>query len=237
MAKLLGKDAVILLGANDISAYFRDMSIQRSSNLQDVETYGDVAKERMLGLPDANIVLTGLYDDTAANIDAFLNTAFVAANGTPFSAAPAGYGVGKPVYLCTARKADYKLGGAVGVATPVAATVQGAEGIIRGISLHNLIAATGTGAFASHDNSAATSNGAWAIVHVTVDDVTTMTLKIQDSANDADWSDLMTFAAITTTGSELITLALGSTVRRYVRANVTAFTGTSATFACAYGRL
>ena len=76
----------------------------------------------------------------------------------------------------------------------------------------------------SVDNGASSSNGALAHLHVTVSSGGTWTLKVQDSANDADWADLITFAA---DGSVVAGERgdVAGTVDRYLRALFTRTSG------------
>jgi hypothetical protein len=82
--------------------------------------------------------------------------------------------------------------------------------------------ATLTGA--SVDNGASSANGALAHLHVTVSSGGTWTLKVQDSANDSDWADLITFSA----DGSAVTAERGDvagTVDRYLRALYTRTSG------------
>lgn len=93
---------------------------------------------------------------------------------------------------------------------------------------------TDTGATngASLDNGAATNFGAQIYLHVFAVTGTSVTVKLQDSADNATFADLAgaTFLAATTVGAQRIALATNATVRRYVRA-VTTGTFTNAQFA------
>ena len=77
---------------------------------------------------------------------------------------------------------------------------------------------TATGNGSSLDNSASTANGAVGYCHLYgVSASDTITVKIQDSANDSTWADLITFTLDgSAVGSERI--AVTGTIDRYVRA-------------------
>lgn len=78
----------------------------------------------------------------------------------------------------------------------------------------------------SVNNGASSANGALAHLHVTATSSGSWTLKVQDSANDADWSDLITFSA---DGSAVTAEAadVAGTVDQYVRFQATRSTGTT----------
>jgi hypothetical protein len=89
------------------------------------------------------------------------------------------------------------------------------------------------------DEVAQTVLGWVAHLHVTAGVLTTVTIKIQDSADNSVWADLTggTFTAVTTsTDKQRLVGASNATVRRYVRAIISAATYTSITFAVAFAR-
>lgn len=86
----------------------------------------------------------------------------------------------------------------------------------------------------SIDTTASASFGAQAYLHVTAFSGTDVTIKIQDSADDASFTDVTSFTFGTITGTTSARIALGSTatVRRYLRAVTTTSAGfTSVSFA------
>jgi hypothetical protein len=110
------------------------------------------------------------------------------------------------------------------VSSPVADVVatsfegQTTDRIDRGISLCDLAAVTATGNGTAQDNSASTSNGGAATLHVTANTRNgNTTFKVQHSADNSTWADLITFSVVgsTTVTSERSTAS--GTVNRYVR--------------------
>ena len=78
------------------------------------------------------------------------------------------------------------------------------------------------GSKSSHDQGAATSNGAAAILQVFDISSGAPTIKIEDSANNSDWADLVSFSAVSDGAeptSERVTGA--GAVRRYLRVTAT----------------
>jgi hypothetical protein len=93
---------------------------------------------------------------------------------------------------------------------------------------------------ASLDNAAASAFGGQAYLQVTAFTGTDVTIKIQDSADNASFADVASFAFTQVTAapaSQRIAISNAATIRRYVRA-VTVTTGgfTSATFAVVLNR-
>jgi hypothetical protein len=90
--------------------------------------------------------------------------------------------------------------------------------------------------FPSVDETAATTGGAVAHLHVTAFDGTSVTITVQHSEDNSVWVDLLTFTAVTGVTKERVELAAGTTVNRYVRAIISAGTWTSVTFTVAFAR-
>lgn len=87
------------------------------------------------------------------------------------------------------------------------------------------------------DGGAATAFGLQAFLHVFSFTGTSVTVKLQDSADNSSWADITGagFTAATAVGAERIQTARNGAVRRYVRA-VTTGTFTEATFAVGFTR-
>ena len=80
----------------------------------------------------------------------------------------------------------------------------------------------------SVDNAAATTLGALAHLHVTASDCGTWAFKVQDSANDSDWADLITFTEVgeAVAGERADVAAAADTPDRYTRFQATRTSGT-----------
>lgn len=236
MGKLIsGGNAKILYGGNDITSYFTAATIDRAKDVLDVTTFDQTAHAYAEGLKSGKLTLTGLYDDTASNIDAILDTAFASATDTVLTIGTATNAVGKVCYLGNVQKASYgppiRVEEIVGLSADF--TFDGPPD--RGVWLRTLAAITGTGNGTTVDAGGATSNGGAVSVHCTVDDVTTMTILIEGSAN-SDMSSASTLATIVVTATGATLTEIAGTVHRYTRARVSEFTGTSATVAVALAR-
>src|SRR3546814_11822197 len=65
MAFVHGKDTVIKLGANDLSAYVDSSELNRTGDTHDVTTYGKGSHVYAGGLKDGKATMSGTYDNTA----------------------------------------------------------------------------------------------------------------------------------------------------------------------------
>jgi hypothetical protein len=145
--------------------------------------------------------------------------------------------LGNRVKLAKSRSMNYEQGAPVADVVRITVTLQADGGIDSGVSLHNLVAVTATENGTSVDGAAATSNGGVGHLHVTaLSGSPGATIKIQDSANNSTFADIITFSNVTAVTSERIELAVGSTVRRYVRYVISSLTLDSITFAVTFAR-
>jgi hypothetical protein len=79
MAFVHGKNAYVAMEASvgagtvtDYSAYFNDISLSRSIETAETTTFGDSDKEYIVGLRDATVSLSGLFDGSSGAIDEVL---------------------------------------------------------------------------------------------------------------------------------------------------------------------
>jgi hypothetical protein len=103
--------------------------------------------------------------------------------------------------------------------------------------LHALGAETATGSGTSVNNGASTAFGALGHLHVTaISGGGTWTFKAQDSANNSDWADLITFTNVTTATNQASEVT--GTVDQYTRGDwsVSGGSDNSITFAMALAR-
>jgi hypothetical protein len=244
--RIHGRQTRVIADQFPLTSYFKSGSVSRQVELPETQTFGNNWKRRQLvGLKSGSMSLSGLYDSQAGGSDAALRQYLAAAGGTPavVSFAPSGFTIGNIVDMlqgyCTKYGIDSNEGSEVGVSGDFVSD----DVIDIGVSLHDLIAETTGGAtvnYASVDETAVSTVGGWvAHLHCSAySGFTSVTVKIQDSADNAIWADLAsaTFTALTAVGSQRIDGGLTATVRRYVRAVATTVGAGSATFAVTFGR-
>jgi hypothetical protein len=66
MANVHGKNTVITLNGDDLSAYSNNTEFERSADSHDVTTYGKNSHVKSGGLGDGTCTLQGFYDSTAS---------------------------------------------------------------------------------------------------------------------------------------------------------------------------
>lgn len=93
MAYRHGKDTVIKVGANDLSAFTTTSEFTRSADSHDVTAYGNQEHRKLGGLGDGKFTMGGTYDDGATGPRAILEPLI----GTiqSITRQPAGTGAGK----------------------------------------------------------------------------------------------------------------------------------------------
>lgn len=116
MAFRHGKNTVVKLGADDLSAFTNSTAFNRSADAVDVTTYGKDSKVFIGGLKDCKVTIEGNYDDSVGGpadvIEPLLGTA------VDFTFQPAGTGAGK------AQKVVNVIVTAFNVSSPVADQVK-----------------------------------------------------------------------------------------------------------------
>jgi hypothetical protein len=219
MAFIHGKGASVLVGAYDLSAFLNNVDTAATADTAEVSTFGDASKAYIPGLKDATLSLSGFFDGSASAVDEVLQAAI--GGSRVITVVPAGSGViGNRAQLGQAIETSYN------VTAPVADAVT--------ISAEALVARTVAGTTAANDNTSSTANGATATLHCAAFTGTDITIKVQHSADNIAWADLITFTQLTAEGSELKSAT--GTVNRYLRVDASG-TFTTATFAVAIARL
>lgn len=137
--------------------------------------------------------------------------------------------VGDPAFMHVANQASFRIDGS----GPILASANMPRGIsnigMERLWGHVLAAGSSIGATTSYDsvdNGASTDNGLTAFLHVTATSSGDWVLKVQHSADDSTWADLITFSA----DGSAITSEVGEasgTVNRYLRFQATRTSGTT----------
>lgn len=228
MAQVHGVNTQVFFKQFNLTSHFRDFTVERGSDVADSSAFGDSSKEYFAGLRDGTISLGGLFDGAADAVDEEIAAVLAAATAPILSIVPGGTGtIGNRGMSAQAHATSYGVNGSIGDMVSVSAEFQATGGIDNGVVLHGNTAETGTVNGTSVDNGAASTNGYAAYLHVIAANVTTVTIKVQHSTDNAIWADLATFTAVTGLTSERLTGT--GTVNRYVRFIISAFTGTSVT--------
>jgi hypothetical protein len=215
MAFVHGKDIVIYVNENNYSTYFNNADTARTADIAETTTFGNDSKTYIPGEKDGTISLTGLFDATADVVmqpllgGADLNL-IIGENGVA---------TGDRNTFGKGNINNYAVSSPIGDIVATSIDFQPDNGLFSG---EVLIASafTTTGAQGSaNDNTTSTTNGAGAFLIVTSVSGTSPTgdVKIQHSADNVTYADLITFTQATAGTSEVKTVAKGTTINRYVR--------------------
>lgn len=121
----------------DISAYCDDISFSRNLDTAEVSTFGDSAKEYLIGMSDATISVSGKFDaDGASTVDAVLSGILGASATSSFEYVPGGGSIGSsnPGYQGECWLTSYEVSGSIGDAVSFSADFQVTGAITRATS-------------------------------------------------------------------------------------------------------
>lgn len=240
MAFIHGKNASVLHGAYDLSSYLNSAQAQTSVATAETTAFGNSAKTYIVGLEDATLSASGMFDGAANAVDQVLSSTLGSDTLAPVTVAPNGTTLGNRVMLGQAKTTSYQVSSPVGDVVSVSYDAQLDGGADYGVSLAPLSAVTATTTGTAVDNSASTANGGMAQLHVTANTWSAnATIKVQHSSDNSTWADLATFTVVATTvkTSERVAVAAGTTVNRYLRALNTLSAGTgSITYQVSFAR-
>lgn len=228
---------MVLADGFDLTAFLNKYSIERMVDLVETTTMattGAVYVSRIGGTKDGKVSLAGFWDGTATTgIDVRADAQL---NGASFyqTIVHGGNTYGNRAGVMTVKEGNYKTEASVSDAVSFSLDEEIDGAISGGWLLHALGAETGAGNDStSKDLGASGYTGFRANLHVTAFSGTSITPKLQDSANNSVWADLTggAFSAASAVGAQQISSSTQA-VRQYVR---TAWTGTisSVTFAVA----
>jgi hypothetical protein len=226
-----GKNTRILANGYDVSGWLKTWNAKATADTADTSTIGSSAKSFIPGLKDGVFSVDGFADGTATGINAILVA--MLGTSTVWTAVSQADAVGVSGFAATTIENDFEVNADVGSAVSIKGTGQTTGGMDAVLVLHNLQSEAAGGSATSIDNLAASSNGMHSYLHVTAVG-TTLTVKVQDSADNVTFADLITHTAVTV-ANEAEEVSVSGTVRRYTKSLWT-LTG-AATFHHAAARL
>lgn len=236
-----GKNTIILFDKFDLSTYFNSVSTTAMAEAVETTTFGSANKTYAIGQKDGSISLEGLFEGSTDTVDEVLAAAVASADKKIITVGSEGAGLGRKAKLLNTDETSYEISSAVADMVTISAEAQ-ASGTVGGIDGGVLLAAqqavTATAQNATVDNLASTANGGVGHLHVTGNTRDgAATIKIQHSANNSTFADLVVFTDTTnsTTTSERIEVAAGTTVNRYVRVNISSLGGSTGSLTITVG--
>lgn len=240
MAFLHGKSTSVLHGAYDLSTYLNEASVSHDIEAAETTTFqsSGSAKTYVVGLRDASVSASGLFDGAANAVDQVLAASIGSDTLAPITIAPQGVTVGNGVVIALAKTTSYEVSSPVGDVVSVSYDAQTDGGADRGVSLAALASVSATGNGTSVDNTTSSANGGIAQLHVTVNTRSAATtIKVQHSSDNTTWADLATFTSVGSTTVTSERVSASGTVNRYLRATHTLSAGTGAlTYQASFAR-
>lgn len=228
------KNSRVFVNERHVSAQLTGWSVGHSRQYSEVTSIVETAAKFIPGLMTGSLGLQGLFD-SAQFLESEAASAMGAVdNGLLITVCPYTTVLGARAMFCPTDPESVAVDAALAAAVTLAVDTVPDAMVDMGVVLHDHTAETADDDGDSVDRGASSPNGAAASLHLTAyTGLTNIIVKIQDSPDDAIWSDLITFSTATAATYQFLTVA--GTVDRYVRAswNVTG-TG-SATFLVALG--
>jgi hypothetical protein len=221
-----GKRAAVLLHTIDASAWLNDVSVSETVETAETTTFGVAqgSKTYVAGLNDATVTVGGLFDGDANAIDDTLAQVLGQDSPVVFIVAESGLAVGNRCACGQAIDTSYEVSSPVADVVSVSAEFQATSEAMRGVLLAAKAAVSSTSDGVNVDHGASTANGGTAVLAVPVNTRNgSVTVKVQHSADNVSWADLVTFAAVTasTVAAERVVVPAGTTVNRHLRATFT----------------
>jgi hypothetical protein len=229
-----GSSTRVYAAGYDLSAFFRNIKLTQGAKTVPTETFGASNDAPFGTLKNGVASGDGLYSGGVGEVDERLAAALGAQNVLITVALGDVLGnVAKGIQAVgTSHDTTIPVDGVVAIAAAFASNVQ----IERMLVLHPKAAEVAAGSGGVIDNAVQTVNGGVGYSHVFAIAGGNCTVKVQDSANNSTWADLLSFTLVAgAPASERKELAAGSTVRRYIRWTISG-TFTSVTFQLSFGR-
>jgi hypothetical protein len=244
-----GKSSKVYVDEFDLSGYFNAADTSITNTTEDTTAFGSSSKTYLLGLQDGTVSLSGMWSADTDGSDEELQ-AILGATTTPLLTIAEDAGtIGNRAIVAKAHETSYAISNPVTGVSAVSADFQSSTGgttnvthaISAGVQLTTgaSIAFGSLGDLASVDNAASSANGGIGVLHVPTNTVAggATTIKVQHSADDSSWADLITFSSVAAATATSEMVAVSGTVNRYLRATASTAGGSgSITFAITFAR-
>jgi hypothetical protein len=236
MAGVVQTTGAFLINGFDATSYLKSVERNAEQDILDCTTLGvtNMARTYQPGLASRTVSAEGLWSvvagDATTSIDKEFGTALSSTAHPIVTIGDVAPVIGGPAYMYNLVEAKYSIKEVVG--DLVMAQFEGKatdqtnnKSFATGVWLMTQQAVTATVNGTSYDSTSG-GTGYMAQCHVT-DGSALLTVKIQHSTDNSSWSDLVSFTAFTVSSAEQ-KFSTVTSVNRYVRGIVSAFSGTSA---------
>ena len=220
-----GKNINVFIDQYDFSTYFNDVSASTAVDTAETSAFGTSAKTYVVGHRDGTVSLGGMFESTnSTGTDQYFASVLGSATKQKVIVAVEGHSNGTGAIMLQADDTSYEVSSAIADIVQASAEFQSTDAVEHGKILSSGSTVTATGNGTAVDNGASTANGGAGYLSVPVNTRNgNITVKIQHSADNSTFADLVTFTTVTSTSktSERIEVASGTTVNRYLRVNYT----------------
>lgn len=243
-----GKNTAVYIDEFDLTSYFTDSSVTLNNDVAETTAYGDTNKSYLLGIRSGTLSLSGMWSADTDGSDEELQALLGNATTPILTIREGAAAIGSRAIIAQANETSYAITNPVADIATVTADFEctpnqvsnltfalaGGVQLTAGAS----IAHGSLGNLSSVDNSASSANGGAGTLHVPTNTVGgNTTIKIQHSANNSTWADLISFTVVGSSAKTSEIKAVSGTVNRYLRATAsTAGSSGSITFMVAFAR-
>lgn len=214
MAGTAGFNSRAYLGGYRISPYINNIEFSKSFETAEVSTFEGQAKKYIATKSDATGTIGGWWEEA---LDSHMLGLF---DGTEnvLSFYPAGSAAGSIGKSANVIETEIGTTSDQGGAVEISGSFQCTGAAVNTLSIIPETSYAVTTNTASLDNTVATTNGGYGVLHVTA--VTgTVPVVIEDSADNVSFATICTFTSVTAAGAQM--KAITGNIRRYVRAKCT----------------
>lgn len=235
-----GKSTGVFYNGADLSSYLNEASVSEDVETAEVTTFGSDSKSYIVGLADGTISAAGMFDGSTGAIDEILTSTIGGDTLDTVTVVPDGVTHGRRSFSAAAIETSYEISSPVSDVVSANLEIQATQGIDAGFVLsgRNTVSGSASGFDTTLDQTAASTNGAIGYLHVTSNNRTgASTFKVQNSADNVTFVDLITFASVSASATVGERVAVTGSVGRYVRAlhDPGVFSG-SVTYTLAFAR-
>jgi len=243
-----GKDTAVYIDEFDLSSYFTSADTSINNSIAETTAYGATDSAFIMGMRSGTLSLSGMWAGDTDGSDEELQALLGNATTPVITVREGSASIGSGAIVAQANETSYAISSPVADVSTVTAdfecstnnTTNLTFALASGVQLTAgaSIAHGSLGNLSSVDNSASSASGGAGTLHVptnTVDGNTT--IKIQHSANNVSWADLISFTVVGSSAKTSELKAVSGTVNRYLRASAsTAGSSGSITFMIAFAR-
>jgi hypothetical protein len=213
-----GKRTVVLMNDTDMSPYLNEATEAQTLDTAETTTFSDSDKTYITGLGDGTISTSGLFDSTAGASNDVMTGALGQEDNT-FTVLPEGATAGARSIIANGQLTSYDVSSPVADVVSISAEIQADGGLFSGVALNGLTN-TGTSASLTAVNTGVTTAGGGLFnLHAVANTRDgNSTVKVQHSADNSTWADLVTFTTISASATEGESITSTGTVNQYLRA-------------------